>query len=1323
MVQKAVSTRRDGMVLLIVLALLAMVGLTAITFLLTTGQLKDASEQNRRMGEVTIDPDVMLQDAVMQVIRGTDNTNSAVAGHSLLEDMYGNESATASKFTGTVNETLVDGMAVISATGGNSNYVGRVVTCIDEESPSCGKSTVIIKYQDSKYYCLPFPDGKGFESGANGGSQFLVNDMPFQGIREYDAVDENNEFLTRRETQDTNDGNAGRILSTNYSFRNATNKYGTVDADNDGYEDSYWLDLGMPVFSATDGTRFKPLFGIVVEDMDGRLNVNAHGDLYNRLGKSYGMGRGPGEIGLRVLEDGSNGFSCSVENLIRGRFSANYSSQNPNSTGGTPDHFATATHKGAWYAAYEGTITNTGVQRTPYDIRGILKPSVSGGGEASWEQLSSTGTATTVTADTGMKQVGTEATASLNPYDLDLGLNHLAGIYSNSSPSSTKPGTGRDMPYSPSELEALLRPYDFDSPFLPERLRYRLGAANPSSWNAQQKVRSRTLITTESWDIPVIPETPSFEGSAGDMLPEILAGFPLDLLRSATFNDTNDPIQSNGQFKKREDFAKCIYRILETLGANMGDGDENRSRNNAQWAINVVDFLDADSIMTPFNYDGDSWVYGCERPELLMVETLALHSKNTEYDVLDGDSGQRVGGKNGDRRNKRDTDIYETDSRDGDNLPDELEANKVAEAERKLEKLNDNNFGPDEKADFDQLIRPQGSLFVEIYNPWTKNDQFPTLSQDLYVNGGREVELTKVAGNSSVWRLVVMNSGTQEEWDSNARDETDAGWNEGSVERVIDFAPSTTPTDGTVKYHAKAGSAVNLAGGQYVLVGPEGTTVLSYDDPNREAVESITTANIQREINMDTKKLDGATYQYEVLSIANADGDVRMSLTEDTSQNYPTGYDKQTMQLDKPLDRPLDYQRSEWNSLFRMNKKHEKYRIIHLQRLANPNRGHDANTNPYVTVDSMVVDLTVYNARTSLNDSDENESGSVSEIATCQRGKDASETNIWKQKYSDTVATTGGKTGSGAFSGTLKQNFGAGVTDSASIPWLGWINRPPVSPFELMNVTFRNSATLLRELNFESDDSTGIEQYGYLPNFSTTANKKFFGYVRIPSPQTVTPMVLNKSNSTTGANAGTTGTDTLPFAYYSMYREPGRININTIYDETVLAALLNRERSDSSISTIFNKLPGSSTGGSTSGAQKAFRSIAEVPGESILRDFSTFKRTADAGGGSTGSSSEFHPFYRLEDYYRLANLTTTRSNVFAVWVTMGFFEVDGNDNPISGNSQTGSGSTRYRELGEAFGNVKRYRSFYLIDRSIPVGFERGKNHNAENVILLKRMLQ
>jgi hypothetical protein len=50
-----------------------------------------------------------------------------------------------------------------------------------------------------------------------------------------------------------------------------------VDNDNDGVPDSIWVDLGDPVAQAEDGTLYKPLYAMLIVDLDSRLNVNAHG--------------------------------------------------------------------------------------------------------------------------------------------------------------------------------------------------------------------------------------------------------------------------------------------------------------------------------------------------------------------------------------------------------------------------------------------------------------------------------------------------------------------------------------------------------------------------------------------------------------------------------------------------------------------------------------------------------------------------------------------------------------------------------------------------------------------------------------------------------------------------------------------------------------------------------------------------------------------------------------------------------------------------------------------------------------------------------------
>ena len=50
-----------------------------------------------------------------------------------------------------------------------------------------------------------------------------------------------------------------------------------VDNAGTGVPDSVWVDLGFPIRYTAEGKAYKPLFAILCLDLDGRLNVNAHG--------------------------------------------------------------------------------------------------------------------------------------------------------------------------------------------------------------------------------------------------------------------------------------------------------------------------------------------------------------------------------------------------------------------------------------------------------------------------------------------------------------------------------------------------------------------------------------------------------------------------------------------------------------------------------------------------------------------------------------------------------------------------------------------------------------------------------------------------------------------------------------------------------------------------------------------------------------------------------------------------------------------------------------------------------------------------------------
>ncbi len=89
--------------------------------------------------------------------------------------------------------------------------------------------------------------------------------------------------------------------------------------------------------------------------------------------------------------------------------------------------------------------------------------------------------------------------------------------------------------------------------------------------------------------------------------------------------------------------------------------------------------------------------------------------------------------------------------------------------------------------------------------------------------------------------------------------------------------------------------------------------------------------------------------------------------------------------------------------------------------------------------------------------------------------------------------------------------------------------------------------------------------------------------------------------------------------------------------------------------------------------------------------------------------SQSSMFDQLQRVSRLPNLTTNQSNIFAVWVTVGLFEYD----PIDGFGD---------EYQTPTGGIERERKFYIIDRTVPVGFKQGEDLNYRNMILLERTI-
>ena len=101
------------------------------------------------------------------------------------------------------------------------------------------------------------------------------------------------------------------------------------------------------------------------------------------------------------------------------------------------------------------------------------------------------------------------------------------------------------------------------------------------------------------------------------------------------------------------------------------------------------------------------------------------------------------------------------------------------------------------------------------------------------------------------------------------------------------------------------------------------------------------------------------------------------------------------------------------------------------------------------------------------------------------------------------------------------------------------------------------------------------------------------------------------------------------------------------------------------------------------------------------------------------TNTELNPAFRFQQLQKLGNVLTSRSNVYAMWITMGYFEVQA----VPASVANPDGYRLVRELGSDTGDIKRHRAFYVIDLLIPVGSQRGQNINVRNSIILNRFIE
>jgi hypothetical protein len=409
-----------------------------------------------------------------------------------------------------------------------------------------------------------------------------------------------------------------------------------------GGNDSVWLDLDFPVMTTPDGRQYKPLFAPLIVDLDGRVNLNVHGNVRGAGGTHVSnQGWGPWEVNLgRVLTKGGNEWT----NLVTGRTKPTvYGRYGPDLQPGIPNEVGRPGSAPAFYGQvdYDACQEKNGF------------------------------------APTGLLQLPGGPAAPLSHFPT-----YPPG-YGNGSPIERtnhpllynffQPAPGHRV-FEPSNLEALLRKGDTGSEALTSDL-LRLCPVNFAD------DRIRRLVTTHSFDLDrpgIMPSARNGFGGFGGIAPNDprnLGEFGPDGRANDAFLgrvDLNrrlpaypapdatgrinlaDPA-ARSQFLAaqgaRQQLAKDIFDRLRVSVTGDLPGtpiaapiDANTRvqfaalRFLAQLAVNIVDFIDSDDVMTPFNWfptpytdpgpggqkhPAGDWVFGTELPRVVLNEIYA----------------------------------------------------------------------------------------------------------------------------------------------------------------------------------------------------------------------------------------------------------------------------------------------------------------------------------------------------------------------------------------------------------------------------------------------------------------------------------------------------------------------------------------------------------------------------------------------------------------------------------------------------------------------------------------------------------------------------
>jgi hypothetical protein len=809
-----------------------------------------------------------------------------------------------------------------------------------------------------------------------------------------------------------------------------------------------------------------------------------------------------------------------------------------------------------------------------------------------------------------------------DPYEFRLDTRRgFGGMLHNPDPTT---GAAADNPFTLAELDAVLRPYDIDTFRRPPRLVAALGSTAEES---------RLKVTTDSWDTTAITGsaaiaifgTNASSGGTNGWLSRVPTGltfyvgnptsgviggevsrgerFDLNRALATGVTGTNDP----NWLVQRRAYFKDLYTLLVALHEGSSQTlSATDAAALAQWAANVVEFRDADSTCTMFEYDTiprNGWtatsgterrvVWGAERPEIVIADTLAWENV---------DSGTT------------------------------------------------------------------GGLFITLHRPWSamahaRSGTLPTdatmipaepcdLAFDTRTSGstGRprnEVDLGKKAGVATrsgtnplydnvsntqwpIWRLRIVGGGTTEY----VRLDMGTNATAGTTGRAFGVeALSTSGSLGDKKPKLAADSTLTL----------RGSTALRW-------ATSSTTGTL-------TVSVSGSS-----CAISGASGSLRVPGPVVTGSAFRTA-------------------------------------VIHLERLADPTgtatqQVWDADQSPlatgtgtlaqrYLVVDSSTV--TVWNTGTT------GRPGVTSHtLRGTRRAVGVAEQAFWRPPSEDSGTITISPPAAPVPASPSFPNLVTGAS-ATNVAWFPWPNRPFVSAAELLLVPQGSAVEILQNYRRLTPTQSGSISLGQGVPIPLSL---LFDAVHVPTRFAGIHASGTWTTGTVGG-AGTVGGEHVGFNrqaftanQVSAFREPGRVNLNTVTSEDVWNAVVAGPLPAAvKTMTSFQSSFISGTGARSMGHLLALSASGASP-------------TTEADTNTNPDlSADRNPLHAIYTATRLANTTTPRSNLFAIWITL--------RESVAGDPD----SVRYR------------RAFYIVDRSIPVGFREGLDYNVWDAVRLRRIIE